>query len=188
MLSAFIRLVAHTADLQSYTVYKLYTSLRADLSQESLTLAGVWVIGEFGDILLQGGTTAGDGEDGEAATSEAVSEKDVVDLMENILLSPYTNNTIRSFVLTSLTKLNTRFSDPTQIRRIATALHSFDTSIELELQQRAIEFGMLLTMDGIKTGVLERMPPPEIKPTVMGTVSEKRPVGSLRRDKDVSLR
>ncbi|ORY88257.1 putative gamma-adaptin [Leucosporidium creatinivorum] len=188
VLSGFIRLIAHTVDLQSYTVFKLYTSLRADVSQESLTLAGVWVIGEFGDVLLQGGTTVG-GEDEEATatTSDAVSEKDVLDLMENILLSPYTNNNIRGFVLTALTKLSTRFSDPTQLARIKKALKGFETSIELELQQRSIEFGTLLGMEGIKGGVLERMPPPEIKATVMGTVSEKRPVGSLRRDKDALL-
>ncbi|SCZ97607.1 BZ3500_MvSof-1268-A1-R1_Chr4-3g07292 [Microbotryum saponariae] len=188
VLSGFIRLITHTPDLQSYTVYKLYTSLRADVSQESLTLAGVWTIGEFGDILLQGGTTPAGGDDEESAgstTSEAVSEKDVLDLMENVLISPYTNNTIRAFVLTALTKLSTRFEGAAQLARISKALHSFDSSVELELQQRAIEFGALLSMDSIKTGVLERMPPPELRPTVMGTVSEKRPVGSLRRDKDV---
>jgi AP-1 complex subunit gamma-1 len=41
-------------------------------------------------------------------------------------------------------------------------------------------------MHEIKTGVLERMPPPELKASVMGTVSEKRAVGSTRVDKDVS--
>ncbi|KDE04276.1 AP-1 complex subunit gamma-1 [Microbotryum lychnidis-dioicae p1A1 Lamole] len=190
VLSGFIRLITHTPDLQSYTVYKLYTSLRADVSQESLTLAGVWTIGEFGDILLQGGTTPASGDDEESAgstTSEAVSEEDVLDLMENVLISPYTNNTIRAFVLTALTKLSTRFEGAAQLARISKALHSFDSSVELELQQRAIEFGALLSMDLIKTGVLERMPPPELRPTVMGTVSEKRPVGSLRRDKDALL-
>lgn len=55
----------------------------------------------------------------------------------------------------------------------------------MELQQRAIEFGKLMELGGMKTGVLERMPPPELKPTVMGTVSEKRAVGSTRADKDV---
>ncbi|GAA6036368.1 hypothetical protein JCM8097_001688 [Rhodosporidiobolus ruineniae] len=189
VLSSFIRLVTHTPDLQSYTVYKLYTALKADVSQEALTLAGVWTIGEYGDILLQGGTTvSGDEEDGAApTTSEAVSEKDVIDLLEKILVSPYTNTNIRQFVLTALTKLSTRFSQPDQLARLSEALHQFDTSVELELQQRAIEFGKLLELDQIRGGVLERMPPPEIKATVMGTVSEKRPVGSLRRDKDALL-
>ncbi|GAA5843131.1 hypothetical protein JCM5353_007207 [Sporobolomyces roseus] len=189
VLSGFIRLITHTPDLQSYTVYKLYTALKADVSQESLTLAGVWTIGEYGDVLLQGGTVADNGEEdeGTTTTSEAVNEKDVIDLLEKILVSPYTNTTIRQFVLTALTKLSTRFSQPDQIARLAKALHQFDTSVELELQQRAIEFGKLLTLESVRGGVLERMPPPEIKATVMGTVSEKRPVGSLRRDKDALL-
>lgn len=189
MLASFIRLVTHTPDLQSYTVYKLYTALRADVSQEALTLAGVWTIGEYGDVLLQGGTTVGTGEDEESqsTTNEAVSEKDVLDLLERILVSPYTNTTIRQFVLTALAKLSTRFSQAEQLARISKAMHGFDSSVELELQQRAIEFGKLLTLDSIRGGVLERMPPPEIKATVMGTVSEKRPVGSLRRDKDALL-
>lgn len=55
VLSAFIRLVCHTPELQLYTVQKLFSALHADFSQESLTLASVWVIGEFGEVLLQGG-------------------------------------------------------------------------------------------------------------------------------------
>lgn len=187
VLSGFIRLVTHTSELQSYTVYKLYTALRADVSSESLTLAGVWVIGEFGDVLLQGGPVSnGEEEDADATTTNAaVKEADVIDLMERILISPYTNNQIRAFVLTSVAKLSTRFSEAAQLKRIRAILHGFDESIELELQQRAIEFGKLMEMDEIKGGVLERMPPPELKATVMGTVSEKRAVGSLRVDKDV---
>lgn len=55
ILSSFIRLVAHTPELQAYTASKLYTALQADISQESLTLAAVWVIGEYSEILLEGG-------------------------------------------------------------------------------------------------------------------------------------
>ncbi|GAA5884309.1 hypothetical protein JCM3774_001512 [Rhodotorula dairenensis] len=200
VLSSFIRLVTHTPDLQSYTVYKLYTALKADVSQEGLTLAGVWMIGEYGDVLLQSSGGGGGGgevseEDGLAAvasvsggTEANVSEKDVLDLLERVLVSPYTNTTIRQFVLTALAKLSTRFPAPSSsLARIQEVMHRFDASVELELQQRAIEFGKLLTLDSIRGGVLERMPPPELKPTVMGTVSEKRPVGSLRRDKDALL-
>ncbi|EEB96339.1 hypothetical protein MPER_04541, partial [Moniliophthora perniciosa FA553] len=42
ILSAFIRLVAHTPELQAYTTSKLYTALNSDISQESLTLAATW--------------------------------------------------------------------------------------------------------------------------------------------------
>jgi AP-1 complex subunit gamma-1 len=55
VLSAFIRLVAHTPELQAYTASKLYTSLQADVSQESLTLAAVWIVGEYSEVLLETG-------------------------------------------------------------------------------------------------------------------------------------
>ena len=48
--------MCHTPELQYYTAQRLYAALANDLSQESLTLAAVWVIGEFADVLLQGGT------------------------------------------------------------------------------------------------------------------------------------
>lgn len=54
-LAGFIRLVAHTPELQSYTTSKLYSALHADISQESLTLAAVWLIGEYGDGLIETG-------------------------------------------------------------------------------------------------------------------------------------
>jgi AP-1 complex subunit gamma-1 len=54
ILSAFIRLVAHTTELQAYTASKLYTAFRSDISQESLTLAALWVIGAYSEILLEG--------------------------------------------------------------------------------------------------------------------------------------
>jgi AP-1 complex subunit gamma-1 len=47
--------VAHTPELQGYTASKLYMALKADISQESLTLAATWIIGEYSEVLLEGG-------------------------------------------------------------------------------------------------------------------------------------
>jgi len=56
----------------------------------------------------------------------------------------------------------------------------------LELQQRAVEFASLFALGEVRVGVLERMPPPELKATVMGVVSENKPVGStLNQDADL---
>lgn len=97
---------------------------------------------------------------------------DIVDLEESILDSPYANSLIRQFVLTSLTKLYARpiLSD-VQRQRIASILDGFSTSPELEIQQRSIEFESLFGQREIVSGVLEQMPPPEIKATVIGTGS-----------------
>lgn len=55
ILSSFIRLVGLTPELQQYTTQKLYASLKEDITQEGLTIAGVWCIGEYGELLLKGG-------------------------------------------------------------------------------------------------------------------------------------
>lgn len=55
ILSAFIRLVVHTPELQAYTASKMYTSLKVDISQESLTLASTWILGEYSEVLIEGG-------------------------------------------------------------------------------------------------------------------------------------
>jgi AP-1 complex subunit gamma-1 len=51
---------------------------------------------------------------------------------------------------------------------VAEILAKYTTSPDLELQQRAVEFSSLFTLGDIKEGLLERMPPPELKATVMG--------------------
>jgi AP-1 complex subunit gamma-1 len=53
--------------------------------------------------------------------------------------------------------------------RIAVILAGFSGNLELEIQQRSVEFGSLFTKNEIKAGVMERMPPPEIRATMMGT-------------------
>ncbi|OJA19912.1 hypothetical protein AZE42_03760 [Rhizopogon vesiculosus] len=181
ILSAFIRLVAHTPELQAYTASKLYTALQDDISQESLTLAALWVIGEYGDILFEGGVVDDD-------QPKRISDKDLLDLLLTTLDSPYANSLTRQFLLTSITKLA---SKPTtslpQQQRIAEVLAKYTTSPELEIQQRAVEFASLFTLGDLKSGVLERMPPPELKATVMGVVSENKPVGSTQSGKDADL-
>jgi AP-1 complex subunit gamma-1 len=185
ILASFIRLVSHTAELQFYTSQRLFTALSSDLSQENLTLAAVWVIGEFADVLLQGGSMD-DGEDVKAVSHfplrmplslswDQVTDSDIVDLFELVLNSPYTNTLIRQFVLTAASKLSARLAElssstqQVQQDRIAVMLAGFSGNLELEIQQRAVEFGSLFARGDVRAGVLERMPPPEIRATIMGT-------------------
>ncbi|KAF8556414.1 Adaptor protein complex AP-1 gamma subunit [Imleria badia] len=181
ILSAFICLVAHTPELQAYTASKLYTALQADLSQESLTLAAVWVIGEYSEVLLEGGIIDED-------QPKNATDKDILDLLLSALDSPYANHLIRQFVLGAITKMASRHTTtPPQQARVADVLAQYTTNPELELQQRAVEYASLFTLGDLKVGVLERMPPPELKATVMGIVSENKPVGSTRGGKEADL-
>ncbi|KAG8836016.1 clathrin associated protein complex large subunit [Serendipita sp. 400] len=181
ILSAFIRLVCHTPELQSYTVSKLLLALKADVSQESLTLGAVWLIGEFSTVLMEQGVHEGD-------QVRPVTDVEILDLLETVLHTPYANAVSRQFVLVAITKISTRTrtTEPTR-QRIADILQKYETSPDLETQQRAIEFAALFAQTGIRSGVLEEMPPPEVKSTVVGVVSENKPVGPTAPAKDSTL-
>ncbi|THG99155.1 hypothetical protein EW026_g3143 [Hermanssonia centrifuga] len=181
ILSAFIRLVAYTPELQGYTASKLYTALRSDISQESLTLAATWVIGEYSEILLEGGLVDED-------QAKPVTDAELIELLVSTLDSPYANYLTRQFVMTAITKISARpTTSAPQQERIQTILASYTTSPELEIQQRAVEFANLFNLGEIRAGVLERMPAPELKQTVIGVVSENKPVGSIQPSKDGDL-
>jgi AP-1 complex subunit gamma-1 len=47
--------VVHTPELQAYTASRLYNALREDISQEALTLSATWILGEYSEILIEGG-------------------------------------------------------------------------------------------------------------------------------------
>lgn len=103
ILADFIRLISSTPELHGYAVLKLYASLREDTSQEALVLAGVWAIGEFGDVLLRNEV------DAEAPEEQIrVTEKEVIDLLESLLLSHTSSVVAREYVLNALLKLSTR--------------------------------------------------------------------------------
>lgn len=181
ILSSFIRLIASTPEFQTYAVQKLYASLRKDITQEGLTLAGAWCIGEYGDTLLRGGQYE------EEELVHEIKEKDVVDLFSSILNSSYATKIATEYIVTSLMKLTTRFTEPAQIDRIRRILHNNCTSLDIEVQQRAVEYVNLFGYDSIRRGVLEKMPPPQIKEEsrVLGEASKKSNKSAHRKSKSV---
>ena len=156
ILSSFIRLIATSPDQQTYCVQKLYASLKEDITQEGLTLAGAWVIGEYGDALVRGGGYE------EAELVQKVEESEIVDLFTTILDSGYSSAVVTEYIVTSAMKLTTRLQEPAQIDRIRRLLSSRQADLSVEIQQRAVEYTNLFGYDQIRRGVLERMPPPEI--------------------------
>ena len=100
-----------------------------------------------------------------------MTDTEIVDLLESVLNTPYVNITSRQFVLTALTKVSGR-SRTTEASRqkVVQILEGFNQSLELETQQRAVEFSALFdsSLSELRTGVLEEMPPPEVKATVVG--------------------
>ncbi|KAL5627520.1 hypothetical protein BROUX41_003673 [Berkeleyomyces rouxiae] len=157
ILSSFIRLVATTPELQTYAVQKLFANLKKDITQESLTQAGAWCVGEYADALLRGGQYE------EEELAQPVREDEIIDLLSLILNSSYANRVTTEYIVTALVKLTTRFSDGAQIERIRRLLQAHQTSLDVEVQQRAVEYGNLFSHDEIRRGVLEKMPAPQIR-------------------------
>lgn len=170
ILSSFVRLIATTPDLQTYSAQKLYAALKEDVSQEGLNLAGTWVIGEYGDALLRGGTYE------EEELVKEVKENEIVDLFSTILNSSYSGQSVTQYIITAAIKLTTRMQDPAQIDRLRRLLLGRQADLDVEVQQRAVEYGNLFGHDAIRLGVLERMPAPEIREEqrVLGEATKKR--------------
>jgi len=176
ILSSFVRLIATSPDQQTYCVQKLYASLKEDITQEGLTLAAAWVIGEYGDALVRGGGYE------EAELVQKVEEREIVDLFLTIINSGYSSPVVTEYLITSAMKLTTRLQEQAQIDRIRRLLSSRTADLSVEIQQRAVEYTNLFGYDEIRRGVLERMPPPEIpdEQRVFGEASARQKKAAAR--------
>lgn len=138
--------------------------------KEGLVLASVWVIGEYGDVLVGSGNF----EEEEGVVIE-VSDYLVVKLLESILLGPYANQVTREYVMTALMKLSSRLSDSSAQAKIKELLNEHTVSMEVEIQQRAVEYTNLFSYDSIRPAVLERMPVPEARTIIDQSSSTDSP-------------
>ncbi|KAF7552700.1 hypothetical protein G7046_g7327 [Stylonectria norvegica] len=179
ILSSFVRLIATTPELQTYAVQKLYINLKKDITQESLTQAGAWCIGEYADTLLKGGQYE------EQELVQEVKEHSVIDLLSLILNSSYATQVSTEYIVTALMKLSTRFTDAAQIERVRRMLQYYQTSLDVEVQQRAVEYGNLFSFDQVRRGVLEKMPVPQIKEEsrVLGRAPTKKKNAANRKSR-----
>ncbi|XP_029309248.1 AP-1 complex subunit gamma-like 2 [Cottoperca gobio] len=144
-----IQLITNASELHCYTVHKLYRALLTDISTQSLVQVACWCIGEYGDLLLRG----------ECQETEPVqvTEDDVLDALETVLQSHMSSPATRGFALTATMKLSTRITE--NVDRIRSIVSIYGSCIDVELQQRAVEYNALFKKyDHMRAAVLERMP------------------------------
>lgn len=105
-----------------------------------------------------------------------VKESDMVDLFETILGSSYAGLIVQQYIVTASMKLTTRLTDAAQVERLRRLLQRYNANLDVEIQQRAVEYGNLFGQDQVRRGVLEKMPPPEIREEqrVLGEATKKR--------------
>eukprot|EP01137_Pigoraptor_chileana_P033022 Opistho-2@23321 len=151
VVSSLISLIQNTPELHAYTVQKLYLAVQEDIIQQPLVQVGLYCIGEYGDLLLAGAV-----EEEEPIT---VSEGEVISLIESVLSSPHSSLPTREYAINALAKLSTRFNGGND--RIRQVLGRYGVDVDVELQQRAVEYSSLFGNDTIRRALLERMPPIE---------------------------
>jgi AP-1 complex subunit gamma-1 len=149
--------IAQTEGFQAYAVHKLYRALQEDTSQLGLLSVGVYTIGEFGDLLVRDCNVQD--IDGSTASYPAVSEAEIVGMLDKCSRLHNADLSLKAVVLNSMMKLTTRLS-PGIRGMVMELLKPYRSSISLELQQRSTEYSKLLTSqwDGIRGELLGKMP------------------------------
>ncbi|XP_061336000.1 AP-1 complex subunit gamma-1-like isoform X3 [Pezoporus flaviventris] len=153
-----IQLITNSVEMHAYTVQRLYKAILGDYSQQPLVQVASWCIGEYGDLLVSGQC--------EEEPPIQVTEDEVLDILESILMSNMSASVTRGYILTAIMKLSTRFT--CNVNRVKKIVSIYSSSIDVELQQRAVEYNALFKKyDHMRPALLERMPVME-KVTING--------------------
>lgn len=151
LVASLVQRISSHAELQPYSVRALYRAVRERPTYQPLAQAACWSMGEFAQYLLE--------SDDEGHV--AISEKQVVGIIEKILETRLSSDTTRQYAINALVKLSTRLGSEmtSEIRDI---LLRYGSSLDVELQQRALEYSVIFTnFDNMRAGLLEPMPPYE---------------------------
>ncbi|MBA0855595.1 hypothetical protein Goshw_016022 [Gossypium schwendimanii] len=148
---ALIVVISNASDLHGYTVRALYRAFLTSTEQETLVRVAVWCIGEYGDMLVNN-VGMRDIED-----PITVTECDAVDAIEVAIKRHTSDLTTKAMALIALLKLSSRF--PSYSERIKGIIVQNKGNLVLELQQRSIEFNLILQKhQKIRSALVERMP------------------------------
>ncbi|XP_037690508.1 AP-1 complex subunit gamma-like 2 isoform X2 [Choloepus didactylus] len=148
-VASLTQLIGGAQELHAYSVHCLYSALAEDISQQPLVQVAAWCIGEYGDLLLEGSC--------EETEPLQVEEEEVLALLEKVLQSHMSLPATRGYALTALMKLSTQFrGDNNRIRQVVSI---YGSCLDVELQQRAVEYNTLFRKyDHMRAAILEKMP------------------------------
>lgn len=105
-ISQVITVVATNPSLHQYSIVRAYYAMKENLNQVGMVQLGVWLLGEFGEMLINGAASEPDGN------SIVVEEAEIAELLQQILEDHARkgdrSDTIICWVLTALSKLTIR--------------------------------------------------------------------------------
>lgn len=154
VVGSLIQLISETSSLHTYTVQQLWRQISQEdfCARQPLAQVASWCLGEFGDLL-----NSAEGADADPVN---VTEDGIVDFYEKMLSNNQVQLVTKEYAVTSLMKLSVRFASSAP--RIKKVVDAFGGNMNVELQQRSIEFSSLFSkFDHLRGSLLERMPPME---------------------------
>lgn len=173
-----IQLISEASSLHSYAVQQLWLQLvLKDLeNKQPMVQVAMWTLGEFADLLnipyiplnsIDESTTAN-----EVEQPLNVKEKQVIDVCEEVLTTSLMNLVTKEYTIETLMKLSVRFPD--HAPRIKRMLDFYSSHMNIELQQRAVEFCTLFTKhSNLRPSLLEKMPPlPKLNRKVVASTEQ----------------
>ena len=131
-----VHVISACPEEHAYSVHSTFLALRENLKQEGLVMFGMWMIGEFGQFLLQPYTDP-------TLTAQPVSGGQILQIIEEVLQNPKAQTKIRDYALTSLIKLSVKLS-PEHIPQVNTLIMSQMNWPVSEVQQRSLEYIALM--------------------------------------------
>ena len=160
-----IALISQADDMHAYIVYKLFDTLQESKStQLLLSQVALWAIGEFGDLLVSpDGAAQANAQSGGDSSYGAVSEAKVLSTINDVLALPDVDYTVKQYSLNTLVKLSTRFTISEE--QIQSLLNQFASDMNVDLQQRAIEYKALsaISHQAVREKIFAPMPKFEVR-------------------------
>ncbi|XP_055845117.1 AP-1 complex subunit gamma-1 isoform X1 [Episyrphus balteatus] len=172
VVSSTIQLVSSSpVSEQTYITNRFWESLQVSNhceDKQPLLQVAVWAIGEYGDLFMYGAS-----ED----EIERPTEADIIALYHKFLTSAQVSTTSKQYALVALAKLSTRLHHCQD--EIQSLIQSFGSHLNVDLQQRGVEFTQLFgSHNHLRPALLEKMPPMQISRIATqngGTYDENNP-------------
>ncbi|XP_055915607.1 AP-1 complex subunit gamma-1 isoform X5 [Eupeodes corollae] len=173
VVSSTIQLVSSSPVAeQTYITNRFWESLQVSNhceDKQPLLQVAVWAIGEYGDLFMYGAS-----ED----EIERPTEADIIALYHKFLTSAQVSTTSKQYALVALAKLSTRLHHCQD--EIQSLIQSFGSHLNVDLQQRGVEFTQLFgSHNHLRPALLEKMPPMQISRIATqnggGTYDENNP-------------
>lgn len=113
-ISQIITVIATTPELHQYSVTKVYYAMKENLNQIGLVQLGVWLVGEFGEMLVNGSCKNPDGN------PIIVDDSEIIDIYEHILKDHNKrgerSDIVIMWALTALSKLSIRIGQTNPVK------------------------------------------------------------------------